>query len=205
MGSKMQTGLLLVIGTILAGIGWMALYPGDPSDGAAATAQAILDDPTMSKIALLMGYGGIIAVATGLFFISRTMALAGGASAAYTSISMVLFIALIATFIAGFGLEYGSAEADSVAEGATLQGVAYALGGAVGLILGIALILLGIGIVVDKNFHVIAAALLVVGGLCLMLQGFVDGDAGDVIEMIAWIGFMLGGLVMGGSSIKSSS
>ena len=65
MGSKMQTGLLLVIGTILAGIGWMALYPGDPSDGAAATAQAILDDPTMSKIALLMGYGGIIAVATG--------------------------------------------------------------------------------------------------------------------------------------------
>ena len=47
MGSKMQTGLLLVIGTILAGIGWMALYPGDPSDGAAATAQAILDDPTM--------------------------------------------------------------------------------------------------------------------------------------------------------------
>ena len=39
MGSKMQTGLLLVIGTILAGIGWMVLYPGDPSDGAAATAQ----------------------------------------------------------------------------------------------------------------------------------------------------------------------
>jgi hypothetical protein len=204
MGSNMQTGLLLVIGTILAAIGWLVLYPGD-GDGAAATAQAILNDPTMSKIAVLMGYGGVIAVVIGLFFISRTMALAGGASAAYTSIAMVLFVALVAGFVAGFGLEYGSAEAGSIQEGATLQGVALATGGAIQLVMGIALTLLGIGIAVDKNFHVIAAALLVIAGLALVVSGFVDGDAGDVIEIIAWIGFMLGSLVVGGSSIKSSS
>jgi hypothetical protein len=159
----------------------------------------------MSKIAVLMGYGGVIAVVIGLFFISRTMALAGGASAAYTSIAMVLFVALVAGFVAGFGLEYGSAEAGSIQEGATLQGVALATGGAIQLVMGIALTLLGIGIAVDKNFHVIAAALLVIAGLALVVSGFVDGDAGDVIEIIAWIGFMLGSLVVGGSSIKSSS
>ena len=46
MGSKMQTGLLLVIGTISAAIGWMVLYPADSGDGAAAIAQAILNDTT---------------------------------------------------------------------------------------------------------------------------------------------------------------
>ena len=36
MGFKMQTGLLLVIGTIVAGIGWRGIYTdagGDPAGG----------------------------------------------------------------------------------------------------------------------------------------------------------------------------
>lgn len=205
MGSKMQTGLLLVIGTISAAIGWMVLYPADSGDGAAAIAQAILNDTTTSKIAVLMGYGGVISVLIGLFGISRSMALAGGGGASYTSIAMVLFVALVAGFVAGFGLEYGTAEAGSVVEGATLQGVALAVGGGVTLVLGIALTLLGIGIAVDRNFHVIASVLLVIGGLALVVMGFVDGDAGDVIEIVGWMGLMLGSLVLGVSSIKSNS
>ena len=200
----MQTGLLLVVGSILAAIGFV-LYPADSGEGAAAIAQAMLNDPTTGKIAVLMGYGGVIAVLIGLFGISRSMALAGGAGTSYTSIAMVLFVALVAGFVAGFGLEYGSTEAGSVVEGATLQGVALAIGGAVTLVMGVALTLFGIGIAVDKNFHVIVSALLIIAGIALVVSGFVAGDAGNVIEMVAWIGFMLGGLILGGSSIKSSS
>ena len=111
----MQTGLLLVVGSILAAIGFV-LYPADSGEGAAAIAQAMLNDPTTGKIAVLMGYGGVIAVLIGLFGISRSMALAGGAGTSYTSIAMVLFVALVAGFVAGFGLEYGSTEAGSVVE-----------------------------------------------------------------------------------------
>ena len=31
MGSKMQTGLLLILGVVVAIVGWMAIYPGDDS------------------------------------------------------------------------------------------------------------------------------------------------------------------------------
>ena len=62
MGSKMQTGLLLILGTIVAIVGWMAIYPGGggPDTTAAENAADLMADPTLAKLGVLMGFGGMV-------------------------------------------------------------------------------------------------------------------------------------------------
>ena len=59
MGSKTQTGLLLVLGTIASVIGWIGLYPADGTESAAEQAKKIMADPDIAKAGILLGYGGM--------------------------------------------------------------------------------------------------------------------------------------------------
>ena len=45
---KMQTGLLLILGTIVSLVGWMAIYPGDEK-ATAEFAAKLMADPTLAK------------------------------------------------------------------------------------------------------------------------------------------------------------
>ena len=78
MGSKMQTGLLLILGTVVSLVGWMAIYPGDDS-ATAESAAALMADPTLAKLGMLMGFGGMGALFIGFLNISRKMAAGDGA------------------------------------------------------------------------------------------------------------------------------
>ena len=89
MGSKMQTGLLLILGTIVSLVGWMAIYPGDDS-ATAESAAKLMADPTLAKLGMLMGFGGMGAVFIGFLNISRKMAAGDGAGASYAKVSAIL-------------------------------------------------------------------------------------------------------------------
>jgi hypothetical protein len=201
MGSSMQTGLLLVLGTIVSAIGWFAFYPADGTAGAMEQAQAIMGAPT-AKLGILLGYGGMIAVLIGVLNITRSMVMAGRAGSFYANIATVLGMALVAGLIMGLGLEYGTASATSAAGGVTLMGVAIAGGAAAQLVLGIVMIMLGAGIALDKNFHVGVAAIAVITGGILLIGSFVDVDG---MAMIGWIGFLLTSLVLGALTIRAKS
>ena len=132
-------------------------------------------DPDMAKVGILLGFGGMIAVFIGLFNITRGMAMAGGKGSSYANIAFVLTVALIAGSIVAAGLELGTTEATSAAGGATLVGVSIALSSSFQIATGLTLILLGLGIVLDKKFHVIVAAITIIaGGLMLISSFFVE-------------------------------
>ena len=202
MGSKTQTGLLLIIGSIVSLVGWMGLYPADGTASAAEQAQAIMADADIAKIGILLGYGGIGAVFIGLFNIARGMAAAGGKGSSYGNAVFVLSVALLAGLIVSAGLELGTTEATSAAAGVTLMGVSVAIGSSFQIVFGLTLALLGIGIVLDKNFHIVVGAMALIAGAVLLAGSFVEVDT---LGFVGWIGFTLTTLALGGLTLKSNN
>ena len=202
MGSQRQTGLLLILGSIVSMIGWMVFYPVSPSDSIAEQASGLLADPDMAQIGVLMGFGGMIALFIGLINIGRSMSTGGGKGASYAGVATILLMALIAVMLIGTGLELGTTEATSPAGAATLMGVANAIYSSFEIAFGLAMISLGIGIVLDKNFNIIIPALAIISGATFGLSGFVDVDP---MSMIGWMGFNLTAIVMGALTLKSKS
>ncbi|MQG19209.1 MAG: hypothetical protein FI687_05490 [SAR202 cluster bacterium] len=205
MGSKIQIGSMLIIGAICSAIGWMGLYPGGPDDTSVELAQKLLDGGATAKIAILMGYGGMIVVLTGMVMLSRGMAMGGGAGSSYTNISMILFMAVLAGMVTALGLEYGSTEAGSIQEAATLQGITNAGGAASSLILGVSMILLGVGIFVEKNLNVSTSILAVISSIALILAIFLSGDISITLQWVGWSLFLLGTILIGVFTLRSDS
>ncbi len=205
MGSKIQIGSMLIIGALCSAIGWMGLYPGGPDDTSVELAQKLLDGGATAKIAILMGYGGMIVVLTGMVMLSRGMAMGGGAGSSYTNISMILFMAVLAGMVTALGLEYGSTEAGSIQEAATLQGITNAGGAASSLILGVSMILLGVGIFVEKNLNVSTSILAVISSIALILAIFLSGDISITLQWVGWSLFLLGTILIGVFTLRSDS
>ena len=80
MGSKMQTGLLLILGTIVSFIGWMFIYPVDGGADATSAENAadLMADPGLGKLGIMMGFGGMFAIFIGFLNIARKMASGNG-------------------------------------------------------------------------------------------------------------------------------
>jgi len=201
MESKMQTGLLLVLGAIVSLIGWMGLYP--VGDSALEIAQALLDDPTMGQLGILLGYSGMISVMLGLHFLSRGMTNGGGAGARYTNISSILFLALIPGFIISLGFEWANTVAANIQEAVLLQNLAFAIGGGFSLVMGLGLVLTAVSIILEKTYHILVGILALIAGVALPASTLVDSTAvGSPLQIVAWMSFMLSAVVLGGMNIR---
>jgi hypothetical protein len=201
MGSKMQTGLLLILGTVVSFVGWMAIYPGDDS-ATAESAAKLMADPTLAKLGMLMGFGGMGAMFIGFLNISRKMAAGDGAGSSYANISAIMAMTLVVMMAIGISIEWAVTEASDATEGARLMLHSAALETPFSLGGGLLLVLLGVGIILEKNFHIIIGGLAVVAG-----AGFLLGNV-DAVEMagfIGWIGMMLVGLALGVQTLRSKS
>jgi hypothetical protein len=196
MGCNLQTGLLLVLGTIAAAVGWTAFYPADENDGVVQQAKDIMANPNLAKTGILLGFGGMIAIFTGLINITRRMAMAEGPGASYANIATILAMTMIATFVIGAGIELGVAESSSAQGAVTLMGVSLAVGGSLQIVMGITLALIAIGVALDKNLHVISALTALIAGVAIFIGAFVDAEW---LGFAGWIAFMVTSLLMGGS------
>ena len=207
MESRMQTGLLLILGTIVATIGWIGFYPADGTESAVEQANKLMADPNIATVGIILGFGGMIAVFIGLLNICRSMVTIGGKGSPYANIATVLFMALIAGSILAAGLELGTTKATLAASGGALMDVSVALSGSAQITMGIALILLGVASALHKNFHIIAAALGVITGVMLIASSFTDSaeGLGWLLQLVGWIGFPFTALVLGGLTIRSKN
>ena len=196
----MQTGLLLVLGVIVSAIGWFGLYPADGTASAAEQAKDIMADADVAKIGIVLGYGGVGAVLIGLFNIARGMAAAGGKGSSYGNIVFILSVVLIAGLVTAAGLELGTTEATSAAGGVTLMSISVALGSSFQIVFGLTLALLGIGIVLEKNFHIVVGAMALIAGGLMIVGSVVDVDG---LNIGGWILMMLTALALGGLTIKA--
>jgi len=201
MGSKMQTGLLLILGTVVSFVGWMAIYPGDDS-ATAESAAKLMADPTLAKLGMLMGFGGMGALFIGFLNISRKMAAGDGAGAPYANISAIMAMTLVVMMAIGIGIEWAVTEASDATEGARLMLHSAALEIPFSLVGGLLMVLLGIGIILEKNFHMIIGGLTVVAGAGFLLGNV---DALGVAGFIGWIGMMLVALGLGVQTLRSKS
>ncbi|MBD47744.1 MAG: hypothetical protein CL891_01420 [Dehalococcoidia bacterium] len=203
MGSRMQTGLFLIIGTIVSLIGWMFIYPGGggPDSTAAENAASLMADPGLSKLGMLMGFGGMGAVFIGLLNISRKMAAGEGAGASYANICAILALALVIMGIFTIGIEWGVTEASSSVTGTDLMEISMSGNTSFGLTMGLLLLLLGISIILEKNFHIVIGGLAVIAGVISIssIAGFPMGG------FIGWIGMMLVALGLGVQVLRSKS
>ena len=201
MGSKMQTGLLLILGTVVSLVGWMAIYPGDDS-ATAESAAKLMADPTLAKWGMLMGFGGMGAVFIGFLNISRKMAAGDGAGSSYANISAIMAMILIVMMAVGISIEWAVTEASDATEGARLMLHSAALETPFNLVGGLLMVLLGIGIVLEKNFHIIIGGLAVVAGAVSLISNV---DAVEMVGFIGWIGMMLVALGLGVQTLRSKS
>jgi hypothetical protein len=203
MGSKLQTGLLLTLGPIVALIGWMGLYPAGNETSTVVMAQKIMDDPVMAQMGITLGYGGMIALAMGLFFTSRGIATGDGSGRSYTNISQVLFVTIIPIMLMSAGFEFANTEAATIAEGALMQNLALATSSSFGLAVGLGVLLLGVAIVLEKIQHIIVGIALSLVGIILPISSLI-GENGDVLQMVGWMGYMATGLILGVLTIRDS-
>ena len=201
MGSKMQTGLLLILGIIVALVGWMAIYPGDDS-ATPESAAKLMADPTLAKLGMLMGFGGMGALFIGFLNISRKMAAGDGAGSSYANISAIMAMTLVVMMAIGLSIEWAVTEASDATEGTSLMLHSAALETPFSLVGGLLLVLLGIGIILEKNFHIIIGGLAIIAG-----AGFLLGNvnAVDVAGFAGWIGMMLVALALGVQTLRSKS
>jgi hypothetical protein len=144
----------------------------------------------------------MIAVVLGLINISRKILLAGGAGSSYANISASINMALIPLMLVGVGLELGVAQAASAQGGVALMEVAKAIGDPMSIPMGVALVLLAVGIAREKTFHVAVAAFAVLVGVILAIgvPGLlfeVGSDLAEVFQIAGWMGFMLTALILG--------
>ena len=201
MESKMQTGLLLILGGVVALVGWMAIYPGDDS-ATPESAAKLMADPTLAKLGMLMGFGGMGALFIGFLNISRKMAAGDGAGSSYANISAIMAMTLVVMMAIGISIEWAVTEASDATEGTSLMLHSAALETPFSFLGGLLLVLLGAGIILEKNFHIIIGGLAIIAG-----AGFLLGNvnAVDVAGFAGWIGMMLVALALGVQTLRSKS
>ena len=205
MDTKRQTGLLLVLGTIISMVGWIAFYPADPTDAAAVWATKLIADPDMAVVGMVLGFGGTVALLIGLFNIARRMTMGNGAGSSYANVSTILILATITLLVVVAGFEFTVAGAESVQAVGPVVGVAYAMNSTMPLVLGLAVIALGVGIALDKTYQIknlpIVALLGVISGVILVASVIAENTDW---QGIGWPVLMLTTLALGVLRLRAS-
>ena len=205
MELKMQTSLFLILGAIVSMVGWMFIYPadGDGSASAADNAAALMGDPGLAKVGMLLGFGGMGAMMMGFLNIARKMAAGTGLGVAFANVSGVFSLALIIIMTLLLGVEWAVVEASSAEIGTALMQISSASETSFMVCVGLLLLTLGIGIIVQKNYHVIIGGVAAIVGVTFIIS-LTTGSAG-ILGFISWIGMLIVGLALGVLTLRSQS
>jgi hypothetical protein len=205
MDTKLQTGLLLVLGTIVSLVGWFAFYPADPTDAAAVWASKLIADSDMAVVGMVLGFGGTVALMIGLFNIARRMTMGNGSGSSYANVATILTLTTITLMVVLAGFEFTVAGGESVGAVAPVVGVAYAMNSTMPAILGLAVIALGVAIALEKTYQIlnlpIVALLGVISGV-IMIAAVVAENTD--LQMFGWPLLMLTTLVLGVLRLRAS-
>jgi len=148
-----------------------------------------------------MGFGGMGALFIGFLNISRKMAAGDGAGSSYANISAIMAMTLVVMMAIGISIEWAVTEASDATEGARLMLHSSALETPFAFVGGLLLVPLGIGIILEKKFHIIIGGLAVIAGASFLL-GNVDALE-DVTGFVGWIGMMIVALALGVQTLIS--
>ncbi len=191
MSSKSLTGWMLAIGPIGMFLVWGVLEPvviGSGDTPQEALEQALANETTWFIFGII-GSLCFISIFIGLSLLSISMRGEGKVGDAWAGASAIIFAALAAVGIAATGLSIEAvaiANEQGVAAGVPLQNVGDALWGGFGLFFGIAAIMLGTTIALQKTAPVLLGWLFALVGVFLFLGTLIDWDD-TVIGIVVWL------------------
>ena len=198
MNTRNVTGLTLIIAPIVVILSWIVWSMIDPEGPSASGTRANADilQPLMLVVLVALSLWSI-----GLYNLSRTMVDGDGGD--YANIGGLMILAALPVIIAEVGLYYASG---SIAD-AILSDNFYSGGEAIGmagtLIQFVGFAIVGIGILLQKNFNQIIAWLFILVGIVGAVICIVAYDS--QLLGIAYVGFVIATVLVGINRIRAKA
>ena len=198
MNTRNVTGLTLIIAPIVVILSWIVWSMIDPEGPSASGTRANADilQPLMLVVLVALSLWSI-----GLYNLSRTMVDGDGGD--YANIGGLMILAALPVIIAEIGLYYASG---SIAD-AILSDNFYSGGEAIGmagtLIQFVGFAIVGIGILLQKNFNQIIAWLFILVGIVGAVICIVSYDS--QLLGIAYVGFVIATVLVGINRIRAKA
>lgn len=198
MNTRNVTGLTLIVAPIVVILSWIVWSVVDPEGPSASGTRANADilQPLMLVVLVALSLWSI-----GLYNLSRTMVDGDGGD--YANIGGLMILAALPVILAEIGLYYASG---SIAD-AVLSDNFYTGGQAVGLagtlIQFVGFAIVGIGILLQKNFNQIIAWLFILVGVVGAVICIVAYDS--QLLGIAYVGFVIATVLVGINRIRAKA
>ena len=198
MSSKNLAGWLLIISPIATLIVFAWLYEAFIGDGetAAESVALLTKNVTVSTIIILLGTLSFVAQPAGFILVTNAMREGNKPGAGVASLASRLFTAIAVIVILGNGVELGVLGVEDTAAAVRVYEVGEVFWEPIGYFFPLAILLLGIGITIQKNVHVVIGWLFVVLGVIVFLTGLFNID-NDALGFVQWIGFTVLTVVLG--------
>ena len=206
MSSRTMTGRLLIlspIGLMASWIIWGGVMGFPDSGDHAAMVAGMSANAVATKWLLGLAMLFVFLLIGGLAGLRSSMA--GGSGSDYATLGIIV-IAMSATFNFGeIAASIAAADVGAAGDGARAMTIYLAGNGigatsTAGILLGTAI--LGYAVYIQKNFHLIIAAVLIATGL--LGAGMALYDYGSPLMVIGFMGMSLGIVAMGVSTLRSS-
>ena len=199
MNSKTLTGILLIIGPIIFAVTIFAGFPGNSGNEDWVTADYIKEITAnlgLHKTGTLVELAAIIAMMTGWVFLAQAMNQNGKPGSLFAKVATILPLICLPIAVASSGLAMSVAwaiEDNLMTEAGMLWGAAEGMSTTVFNVIGISWILLGIGIILQKNLHLILGIFIIIIGAAMFLMNIIGG----FLWIPGFLGFLILSLVTG--------
>ena len=199
MNSKTLTGILLIIGPIIFAVTIFAGFPGNSGNEDWVTADYIKEIAAnlgLHKTGTLVELAAIIAMMTGWVFLAQAMNQNGKPGSLFAKVATILPLICLPIAVASSGLAMSVAwaiEDNLMTEAGMLWGAAEGMSTTVFNVIGISWILLGIGIILQKNLHLILGIFIIIIGAAMFLMNIIGG----FLWIPGFLGFLILSLVTG--------
>ena len=199
MNSKTLTGILLIIGPIIFAVTIFAGFPGNSGNEDWVTADYIKEIAAnlgLHKTGTLVELAAIIAMMTGWVFLAQAMNQNGKPGSLLAKVATILPLICLPIAVASSGLAMSVAwaiEDNLMTEAGMLWGAAEGMSTTVFNVIGISWILLGIGIILQKNLHLILGIFIIIIGAAMFLMNIIGG----FLWIPGFLGFLLLSLATG--------
>ena len=189
MTSKNLTGWLLIIGTVGSLIVFIGLEPAliGGGNGPSGRLAALMNNVILSRVILILGTVLFSAQIAGFALIANSMKGEDKAGAGVASLASILFTVVITLFVLGNGYQLGMMDlgSDNLDAATNLLQSGRGFWEPVGYFIPIGVLLLGIGILNQKNFHAAIGWIFVILGILTFLRQIIG--LGDAIQLVQWI------------------
>ena len=202
MISKNLTGWLLIIGTVGTLLFFMVLDPFliGWGDGPSGRLGALMNNQILSSVVVILGAVLFSAQVAGYALIANSMKGENKAGAGVASLASICFTVVITVIALGNGYQLGMMDlgSDNLDAATNLLQSGRGFWEPVGYFIPIGVLLLGIGILNQKNFHAAIGWIFVVIGAIVLLTNLLGlSDDNDAFGLAQWISVSIFTIIVG--------